>query len=338
MQQCIRTMIIVSAALICFQVQAQTKAEPQAAAVPGQPAATGAGESNVKIEEVSGQKNKVAGDLDKEISNPKLRADSGSKSKYSMSTGLNYRGGSVQRPFGNERPNLLGTPEQQVDTSLDANIRARYRTTKNESYTFGASLGFKTPFHGDVNANENQLNVGDPVIGYNRTWAGLGLQNSWNINAAAGATDESKNVDLVASLATDYTLMKKFDKFQLGIQGVFFHQFYDSGAGDNKLTRKKAGSEKHDSRIEYQLAFNPTVEYYVNDRFSVRALFSYFRWTNLYGDDQNWRLLRNKEYNSLGVGIVATRNVYLYPNVQFLPRDIRSDYTNFAMSASMNLF
>ena len=124
----------------------------------------------------------------------------------------------------------------------------------------------------------------------------------------------------------------------MGVQGVFFHQFYDSGAGDNKLTRKKAGSEKHDSRIEYQIAFNPTVEYYISDRFSVRALFSYFRWTNLYGDDQNWRLLRNKEYNSLGVGIVATRNVYLYPNVQFLPRDIRSDYTNFAMSASMNLF
>ena len=82
----------------------------------------------------------------------------------------------------------------------------------------------------------------------------------------------------------------------------------------------------------------PTLEYYFNDTLSFRTLFGYFRWRHLYGDENNLRMLRLKEYQSVGIGIVVSRDIYLYPNVQFLPREVRSDYTNFGVSAAVNVF
>jgi len=45
-----------------------------------------------------------------------------------------------------------------------------------------------------------------------------------------------------------------------------------------------------------------------------------------------------KVYQSVGLGISVTRDIFLYPNIQFIPSDIRSDRTNIAMSASINIF
>ncbi len=338
MQHMIRTTMLLSAALFCFHGQAQTKIEPAAAATPTTPSVLpSTTESKMTVEEATDSKNKVKGDIDKEITNARIRAESGAKSKLSMSTGMNYRGGAISRPFGSERPDILGVPEAQLDTSLSALIRMRYRTTKHESYAFGAEIGAKTPFHGDINANENQLNVGDPSLTYNRTWAGLGLQNSWNMGIGAGATDESRNIDLIGNVFTDYSFVKAFqNKVSVGLQVVANYNFYSTGAGENPKYATNRVPDKNDTRGLWNVNFNPSVEYSLTDKLSMRALFSYFRWRHLYGDEQNWRMLRQKEYNSLGLGIAARRDIYLYPNVQFLPRDIRSDYTNFAMSATMN--
>ena len=296
-------------------------------------------ESYLKVDDAKETQNKVEGDLDTEITNAKIRADSGSKSKVSMSTSLNYRGGAVSHPFGTERPNLSGLPENQLDTSMDGSIRARYRSSKNESYSIGVSLGMKTPFHGDVNAKENQVNVGDPLLGYNRTFAALGLQHSWNLTASLGTSDESQNLDQTASAAIDYTLMKAFQNgLNIGITASAWHNFYDSGPGGNPSTRIDDGGQKQDSRTGWMMTALPTLEYYFNDTLSFRTLFGYFRWRHLYGDENNLRMLRLKEYQSVGIGIVVSRDIYLYPNVQFLPREVRSDYTNFGVSAAVNVF
>jgi hypothetical protein len=295
--------------------------------------------SKMKINDVTDKKNKVEGDIDKEITNARLRAESGSKSKWSLSTSMNYSGGSVSRPFGEERPNLSGVPENQVDTGILGTMRTRYRWSKNDSIAAGISMGVKTPFQGDVNSNENQLNFGDPFLAYNRTWAMLGLQNSWSITGSVGTSDESQNIDQMSSLATDYNLMKAFQNgFSVGFTASGWYNFYESAPGDNEKTALPEGSDKIDRRTEYQINLLPTAEYKFNDMFSFRTMFGYFRWRHLYGDYQGARMLRVKEYQSVGLGVAVTRDVYLYPNVQFLPREIRSDYTNFGLSATLNVF
>jgi len=297
-----------------------------------------AAETKIKIEEATDKKNKVEGDLDQEITNAKLRADSGSKSKFSMSATANYRGGSVSRPFAAERPDLSGLPDNQVDTSLDGTLKMRYRPDKNSSLSAGVSMGMKTPFQGDVNENENQLNIGDPLVGYNRTFAAMGLQNSWNVYGSVGTSDESKNIDRDASFATDFTLMKKFERFSLGTTASIWYDVLATEPGENIRWRQRPGMQKVDKRVQWGGTFSPAVEYQLSEKVVLRALFAYFRWKHLYGDGDNWRLLRIKEYNSVGVGVAVIRDVYLYPNVQFLPRDAKMANTNVGLSATLNVF
>ncbi len=198
-------------------------------------------------------------------------------------------------------------------------------------------MGMKTPFQGDVNANENQLNIGDPMLGYNRTFAGLGLQNSWNVYGSVGTSDESKNIERDFSFATDYTLMKKIERWSFGATASVWWDVLNSEPGENPRWRQKPGMQKVDKRVAWGTTFSPTVEYQISDKVTFRALFAYFRWKHLYGDGENWRLLRIKEYNSVGFGVAVIRDVFLYPNVQFLPRDAKLANTNVGLSATINV-
>ena len=87
---------------------------------------TTAGETTVNIEGT----NSVEGNIDDEITNNKMRAESGSKSKVSASVGVTYSGGSLEDPGAADRLNLLGGDNlEQVDLNLSLN--GRYRVNKN---------------------------------------------------------------------------------------------------------------------------------------------------------------------------------------------------------------
>lgn len=293
------------------------------------------GETKMKVEDAKG--NKVDGDIDEEITNQKLRAESGSKSKYSMSMSLAYTGGSVSRPFGVERPNLGGLPGTQTVTSVDGTIAARYRATKNDSFTLGVGVGLYTPFHGDVDANDNQFNVYDPSLGYSRAFAAGGLQNIAELGVGIGTSKESRDIDYLTSVSAEYTLLKSWQNgLSFGVASALSYSFYDSEPGENASTAiKQYGGDR---RTEWFVALYPFAEYQINDTFSLRTVFGYFRWRHLYGDDEQLRLLKITNYQSVGVGMSVTRDIYLYPNVQFIPEDITSDRTNVALSATINVF
>ncbi|MGZ3723569.1 MAG: hypothetical protein ACXVA9_11590 [Bdellovibrionales bacterium] len=303
------------------------------------PAATAGSENKMSITDAAAKKNKVDGDIDNEITNPKLRADSGSKSKFSMSSVFSYTGGALSSPFAADRPNLAGLPENQVESSINGSLKTRYRSTKNSSYTLGVGLGVQTPFEGRVNNNENQINIGDPVVGYNYIFPALGLQHSMDFTGTYATSNESLRVDQTASVGFAYNMVKAFQSgLNLGLNATSYYNLYDNRPGATKFTAIKDGDNRVDSRTAWAATFSPVVEYHFNDQFSFRTLFAYARWRHLYGDRKNWSMIHSKEYQSVGVGIALNRDVYLYPNVQFLPLDIRSDYTNFGISSSINVF
>jgi hypothetical protein len=49
-------------------------------------------------------------------------------------------------------------------------------------------------------------------------------------------------------------------------------------------------------------------------------------------------LLQKYVYQSIGVGIAVTRDIYVYPNVQLVPDHIASNFTNFAVATTINMF
>jgi hypothetical protein len=296
--------------------------------------------TSLQLEDATSKQNRIDGDIDQEITNPKLRTDSGSKSKFSGSASMNYKGGALSKPFGAERPDLSGLPENQTDSSLDGGLKLRFRQDKNHSFTLGVALGVRTPLQGDVNTSTNQMNVGDPLLGYNYTWAGAwGLQNSANLYASYGTSKESVRIDQFGSIAADYTVMKKIVKrLQAGVTAYSYRNFYETKPGENKFTAVQGDPNHLDRRTDYMLSLSPTIEYYLSDKVALRTMMGFFRWRHLYGDRDEWSLMRIKEYQSIGVGWTVTRDVYLYPNVQFLPRNVRSEYTNVGLTTSINVF
>ena len=49
-------------------------------------------------------------------------------------------------------------------------------------------------------------------------------------------------------------------------------------------------------------------------------------------------MIRAYEYQSVGIGWVASRDVWIYPNIQFIPDNLDIKNTNVGVSATINMF
>ncbi len=296
------------------------------------------GETKAKIENVREGKNTVSGNIDEEITNAKLRAESGSKSKYSLSARANYTGGSFTNAFGVKRPNLAGVPGQQTRSSASLGLDGRYRMTKNDSVTVGTEFALMTPLQGNVGDEGTQLNVFDPIVAYNRAFAGMGLQQTASVAVSVGTSKETLDIDKNGSLTLSYNGLKELKNgLSVGVATDVTYNSYSSAAGKNASTAKP-GFYGNDERQAWTVALFPYAEYALNDRYALRTVFGYLNFQHLYGDSNKFRLLKQTSYQSVGLGIAVTRDVYLYPNVQFVPDNIRSDFTNLAFNATINMF
>lgn len=294
-------------------------------------------QSSLKIEEVTDQKNKVDGDIDQEIQNARLRADSGSKSKFSLSLKGAFTGGSIESPIGENRPKLSADPSAQAFTTFDLGTNARYRWTKNDSLTLGTGFGFVTPLQGRVNGKNDAINVNDPNVAYSRVAKVFGLQTVGSVSYAYGTSITSLSLDATHQVGISYNMMKDFGHgFNAGASVATGYNFYSSTAGENAAA--KTNIYGHDKRTDYSINIYPQAEYAISKTASARTVFGYFNWRHLYGDQNSYRLLQTYVYQSFGIGWAVTRDIYLYPNVQFVPDNIRSDFTNVAMSATINIF
>src|SRR6218665_3026703 len=105
--------------------------------------------NTLKIEEVKNPDNQPKGeDIDTIITNNKMRAETGSKSKYSISTSIGYNGGSLHRPLDTYRPNITkGTRSTDVST-LGAQIHGKYAIDTANAILAGTGVRMIAPQEG----------------------------------------------------------------------------------------------------------------------------------------------------------------------------------------------
>src|SRR5690606_16490271 len=72
-------------------------------------------------------------DIDTEITNKKLRAELGSKSKWSIKTAFSYSGASVERPMAQIRPNYRAGADVPGLTSISGSIGIKYALSVRDS-------------------------------------------------------------------------------------------------------------------------------------------------------------------------------------------------------------
>ena len=287
--------------------------------------------STSKADATTATANKVDGDIDEEITNARMRAASGSRSKISMSASLGYDGGSIKDPLSAERPNLSGDPEVLVASEFGGSISARYRANKNDSFTFGAGVSYLQPLQdGDKYADANEFNVSNPSLGYSRVYKIGSFQTISGASYTHGTAEGWKRAELNSIVGVSHTMMHAFKG--TGFSAGFAVSFSVFNNGDI------AGlDQSDDTRNRFSLGLFPMAEYQISDTLVARTVFGYFNFRNRRNlGSTDFR--RNYEYQSVGIGIVASRDIWIYPNVQFIPDNLSVDNTNVAVSATMNLF
>jgi hypothetical protein len=138
---------------------------------------------------------------------------------------------------------------------------------------------------------------------------------------------------LVGSASAGHTII--FDIPGSNWQPGFATSIYYSAYSDGPNEFDTIGND--DRRDDYGIGFYPFVEYAFNDMFSFRTVFRPADFTHMRNDDAG-TFERSMYTQSLGLGIAVTRDIYLYPNMQFAPENLQPALTNVGLSTSINVF
>ncbi len=255
-------------------------------------------------------------DIDLEITNARLRAQTGSKSLYSMQTSFTYNGGSIQDPIGNTRPQLSSGTVENDPTKLIGRVAAKWRATDHDNINAGIGIGWLTPgYTGQKGQSEN------PYMSYNRVFKSAEMQNIFEVFVQKYTAQSSVANGLNYESTIDHVLLVPIGHSKLNIGATFLwsHEYYSRFTGG----------------LQDKIAMYPFVEYGLTQTFSVRTN---NRSLTYYNTGKNPSAYQNDEPSqSLGIGISLARDIYLYPNIQWVWADIRSEKTNLALSANINL-
>jgi hypothetical protein len=275
-------------------------------------------------------------DIDNEITNAKLRADSGSKSKHSISISAAYSGGTLEDAFGKKRPNIVGAAGTETLSALTGSLNYRYRLTPGDSVTAGFGVKWIAPGHDFEKSESDKISkqeASNPSIGYTKAMKAFGVQN---ISAAAITKITSSQVldreKMNGYLYFSHTALGEIGTsgWQIGLTAAATSYMYN----EYLPGRDSSGKQAETPQTEYEVGLYPVAEYIFNDRYNFRTVFR----GNSYGStrDNRFAFEQLEPTQSMGLGIAATRDIYLYPNVQFVWRDVRSERTNASLTATMN--
>ncbi len=263
-------------------------------------------------------------DVDQEITNPKLRAETGSKRVLSIQSSFNYSGGSVSEPFGRERPRLSPGQVELDPTKITGSVSVKYRATDHDNINFGTGVGWLMPGHdGERGQMEN------PFVSYNRPFKAGIFQNVISAGATYySAINSRRNFGLNYGASAGYTVLAPlFDtKWQLGTAFTYARDVYE---------RRNTQTRPHYLAPSDTLAAFPFAEYWFNDRVHFRTVYRGMTFFNTNG--RRDLFLRDDPTQSMGIGFVLTRDIYMYPNIQWVWDDMRGEKTNVALSANINL-
>lgn len=260
-------------------------------------------------------------DLDKEITDIKLRASSGAKSKYSASFILNYAGSSLSKPTDDQRPNIGKKPYSEK-VNLSGTVGLRYRINKNKSIFLGGGLSQARPFHKPT--SEEKLGIETPQLAFNNTFAPIeNLQMSSSVRAYLITEDGRRAMGESSMFGYALTAYNRIGESR-----------FDGGmmltAAASVFDKSMAGQQDYSFGLSPSLQFNKGGWY--NFYTSVQ-LFNYFHMRS----EPDFKFTKGLMTQSLGAGIAVRRDIYLSPYVTFEPENIAAKKTSVNLSTTINL-
>lgn len=257
-------------------------------------------------------------DVDQVITNPRLRAKSGSRDTLSMQSNIWYWGGSMADPFSANRP-ALSPGQAEVDPAkISGAISAKYRITDEDNLNVGTGYAWTSPARtGQAGQVEN------PFVAYSRTFKFLGNEAFWNVYTNYITSRNSReNFKLNYNVGSSITLARKIPetRWQLGLSVGYQRNVYTESTEDRALSNFGIG---------------PSVEYWFNDYVSVNTGFGGLSYYNLSQRPEAFE--QDPPTQSVGFGFVVTRDIFISPRVDWLLSNASWESTNVALGAMINL-
>lgn len=305
--------------------------------------------NKMELEKLRKQSKEAAGraageqDADDVITNAKLRAESGSKSKYSISVNMNYSGSTLEKPLNENRPNITQGAALTNYSSLDGTVAAKMNLTKTDSVSLGFGVRAVTPFSKKVPEGAGQrLNAADPSLTYQKLAKLGGVQSVTVIGPTFFTSKDVRANGTFNDLVLQQIFAYDFggSRFTLGaltqLSGRTFDKGSNSICGQDEKTGKNILCGR--SQSDYSVGLFPFAEYQINDTVGIRTITGLYVYDHARTETRPLTFAKNTIYQSIGLGISITRDIYVYPNIQFVPEYMRSDRTNVALNTTFNLF
>lgn len=257
----------------------------------------------------------------KEITDAKLKADSGSLSKYSLKFSLSYYGPTLNDLSSKDQPNPDGTVGT-YETSLGGSFGARYRIDSKSSISAGTGVKAIYPLHGF-----ERFELNNPYISYDMLtkFSGIQMRNSPGISYIT--VRNYKLIGEFGSLNYDFSMV--YDLLPSN-----FSVSFDSSIGYYLYKRPYRTSDRKAAR--YNLAFFPGAKYKFTDKFNINTSLS-LNYYNARSRSSHLDLQSRTISQRIGLGYAFTRDVYISPYLNFFPNNIAAKATTINLSASFSL-
>ncbi len=277
--------------------------------------------------------------VDSMITNNNLRALSGSLSRWSIASQFNYNGGTVNEPLAQDRPDISGASGNTTKADLDGAISAKFNLNPTNSLMAGIGVRWIAPFStGSLsNYNGTVFDMMNPYVQYQLIWKPLGIQSVLQVQDMQWTQADQTAIGAFNQISFDQESAYEIGKthLSLGMSVAGQYNFF------NKTSGTLSGGFVPDLtpyQSIYAFTFAPYIEYQITAKLNFRTLVNVWTYEH-YANFQNpTDLTHDTIYESIGIGWSVTRDIFLYPNVQFLPANASADLTNVGIAATINVF
>jgi len=295
---------------------------------------TRTGTSAVTLEKKS-LTTQIKQDLDAEIEDAKLRADSGKKSTFSSSLYLSYNGSSLSDPLGDVRPNVEGV-RLNAPVTMSGMVGLRYRFSKNTSFYAATGISKPRPFDDEPGDEWEANNI---MTHLNSTFRYDTYQVSSTWIGYVWTQDFMRDVNQVATVGYSVSALGQIGQssFRGGIGASFSYTYFDD---TNGFRRGRGGVKRfedvQDLQTDITLGLSPSLQYRFNDRFNIYTSLQLLILEHN-RDMEALDLNRRPVSQNLGLGITVFRDFFLAPNLDFRPGELNEDKTSLNLSAVINI-
>lgn len=255
------------------------------------------------------------------ITDPKLLAESGSLSRYSLKFNFSYYGPPVGDLSNKNQPNPDGTIGV-YEVSLGGSISGRYRIDSKTTISAGGGLSALTPFHG-----VKRVDFKNPFISYDKNYRIGNFQFRHSPGLSVTTVPIYRDVGQFSSLSYDGSLL-----YNIGTSAVSVG--IDTGLNAFLYER---GYEKSDGRVgRYNVSVYPVIKYNFSDRLNLYTSGS-MNWWNPRAEDDKWTM-HNKMFSArTGLGYSITRDIYFAPFLNYYPQNFKTDSTTLSFSTIFSI-